>query len=186
MTSQCVTGSAKANEPCKINTDCATPYELCDGGICTHKNLFPLLGTEFYGLLIVICCLTFTNTGGLGGAGIIIPIMLGRLYQFDARNAVSLSNSSITASGLTRYFTNLSVKHPLKNGTGTQTDYNITILMLPGLIIGSSIGSIVNLSLPGPIIIVGFILGNFYIAFVGLRNFTKIRRKEKDMSSVSQ
>ena len=119
LTSRIVFGAAKANEPCKVNTDCATAYELCDGGICVHKNLFPLLGTEFYGLLIVIAMLTFTNTGGLGGAGIIIPITLGSLYQFDARNAVSLSNSSITASGLTRYFTNLSLKHPLKNATGT-------------------------------------------------------------------
>ena len=55
--------------------------------------------------------------------------------------------------------------------------------MLPGIIIGASFGSIVNLSLPGPIIIAGFIICNFYTAFVGLRNYAKIRRKEKDMIS---
>ena len=190
LTSRSVSAASKANEPCKLDTDCNAPYEVCtigdgeDGsGFCNHKALFPMLASEFFGLFVVTALLIFTNIGGLGGGGILIPVMLGGLYQFDTRNAVSLSNASIAVATLTRYFVNLHVKHPLKNGTGTQTDYNITILMLPGIIIGASLGSIVNLSLPGPIIIAGFLLCNCYAAFIGCRNFMRIRRKEKDMVS---
>ena len=189
MTSQSVSAASKANEPCKLDTDCNAPYEFCneklgEGGLCAHKALFPMLASEFFGLFVVTALLIFTNIGGLGGGGILIPVMLGGLYQFDTRNAVSLSNASIAVATLARYFVNLHVKHPLKNGTGTQTDYNITILMLPGIIIGASLGSIVNLSLPGPIIIAGFLLCNCYAAFIGCRNYLRIRRKEKDMTSV--
>ena len=191
VTSQVVSAASKANEPCKLDTDCNAPFEFCneelgDGGLCAHKALFPMLASEFFGLFVVTALLIFTNIGGLGGGGILIPVMLGGLYQFDTRNAVSLSNASIAVATLTRYFVNLHVKHPLKNGTGTQTDYNITILMLPGIIIGASLGSIVNLSLPGPIIIAGFLLCNCYAAFIGCRNFLRIRRKEKDMSAVQE
>ena len=84
LTLRNVSGAAKAGEPCMVDSDCATPYEFCeikeDNPVCTHKSLFPMLTSEWYGLFIVMFLLAFTNTGGLGGAGIIIPLMLGGMY----------------------------------------------------------------------------------------------------------
>ena len=190
-------GIAKENEPCTSDADCVLNYEYCKQmqsnkekqdieielnehatGLCTHKSLFPMLETEYYGLFLIMGLLTFTNIGGMAGAGIVIPIMIA-LYQFDTRKAISLSHSSQTVSTFTRYVRNFNEPHPLKNGTGTLVDYNITILMLPGIIFGASFGSIVNLMLPDPVIIASFVFFNFCSMGLGLFNFCKVRRKDR-------
>ena len=134
--------------------------------------------SEFYGGFLIVLLLTFTNTGGLGGGGIMIPVMLG-IFHFDTRNAVTISNASTMISSATRNIINLKVPHPLKRGTGTITDYSIALLMFPGIVIGTSLGSIVNLSVPGPVICAGFILCNVYISSVAIRNYFKVRKSEK-------
>ena len=126
---------------------------------------------------MVIFLLAFTNAGGLGGGGIIVPAMMG-LYHFDTRNAVSISNFSIAISTSVRYVMKIREPHPLKKGTGTLIDYGVTLLMLPAITMGASLGSIVNLSLPGPIICAGFILCNIVTAGIGCRNFFKVRKSE--------
>ena len=126
--------------------------------------------TEFMLCFFVIGVLTFTNTGGLGGAGIVVPLMMG-LYHFDVKNAIILSNFSAPCSGVVRYFMNLGETHPLKNGSGVLTDYNIISLMLPAAIIGASIGTIVNLILPGPIILALFIVVTSFTAYTALKKF---------------
>ena len=133
---------------------------------------------EFYGFFLVALLLVFTNTGGLGGAGIIVPVMLG-IFDFDMRNAVTISNASASVSSGTRNVINLRESHPLKRGTGTLTDYNISVLMFPGIVIGASLGSILNLSLPAPVICAGFIVCMVYIAGIGLRNYVKLRKSER-------
>ena len=125
-----------------------------------------------------MAAVTFTNTGGLGGAGIIVPVMLG-LFRFNAQNAVTLSNFSAPTSGLVRYFTFLKEPHPLKNGYGVVTDYNIITLTLPAAIFGASIGSIVNLIMPGPIILILFVLVTSAAAIVALKKYCKLRATEK-------
>ena len=72
--------------------------------------------------------------------------------------------------------------HPLKNGTGVLTDYNIISLMLPAAIVGASIGSIFNLILPGPIILALFIVVTTFMAYTGLRKFCELRQSEKIVS----
>ena len=133
--------------------------------------------SEFYGYFLITAMLMFANTGGIGGGGIIISIMIG-IFRFDTRSAVSLSNASMTVSTVTRNITNINKSHPLKLGAGTLHDYNITLLMFPGIVIGASLGSIVNLSLPGPIICAGFIIGNFFVIGISVRTYRKIRKTE--------
>ena len=124
-----------------------------------------------------MAAVTFTNTGGLGGAGIIVPVMLG-LFRFNAQNPVTLSNFSAPTSGLVRYFTFLKEPHPLKNGYGVVTDYNIITLTLPAAIFGASIGSIVNLIMPGPIILILFVLVTSATAIIALKKYCKLRATE--------
>ena len=65
-----------------------------------------MIDIEFFLCFFVIGIITFTNTGGLGGAGIIVPVMMG-LFRFDAKNAIALSNFSAPCSGVVRYLSNL-------------------------------------------------------------------------------
>ena len=139
---------------------------------------------EFFLCFVVIGIITFTNTGGLGGAGIIVPVMMG-LFRFDAKNAIALSNFSAPCSGVVRYISNLGQPHPLKNGKGVLIDYNIITLMLPSAIVGASIGSIVNLVLPGPIILAIFILVTSFTSYTALRKYCALRDSEKYNAKVN-
>jgi len=150
-------------------------------GVCVHKGIFPMYASEFYVYFSIIAILAFTNTGGLGGGGILIPIMMG-IFHFDTHNAISISNCSTAVSSGVRYFVNLRESHPLKQGKGTIHDYGVAILMLPGIVIGATLGSIVTLSLPGPFICAGFILCNLVTSGIGMRNFFKIRQAENALS----
>ena len=93
--------------------------------------------------IIVICDITFINAGGLGGGGVIVPLMMG-LYRFDTKNAVAIANFATPWSAVVRFLTNSREAHPRKNGKGILVDYNVCTLMLPSAIVGASIGSIVN------------------------------------------
>ena len=143
-----------------------------------------MTNVEFFLCFFVIGIITFTNTGGLGGAGIIVPVMMG-LFRFDAKNAIALSNFSAPCSGVVRYISNLGQPHPLKSGKGVLVDYNIITLMLPSAIIGASIGSIVNLVLPGPVILAIFILVTSFAAYVALRKFCALRDSEINNAKVN-
>ena len=61
-----------------------------------------MLSKEFVFLGVIAAGFAFTNVGGLGGAGISVPIMIG-LYKFDATNAVAISNSAGAVSGAVRF-----------------------------------------------------------------------------------
>ena len=144
-----------------------------------HKAVLPMYASEFYLYFAIIPIVIYANIGGLGGGGILIPLAMAVLH-FDMRNAVPISNVQSTVSTIFRNSSNLRESHPLKRGKGTVHDYGIAILMLPGIAIGSSLGSIANLSLPGPIICAGFILCNLVTSSIGLRNFFKIRKAENN------
>jgi len=132
---------------------------------------------EFINAFVVLAAISFTSLGGTSGGGIIIPIALG-LYRFDIKHAVALSNFSSPVSGATRQFSSLGQSHPLKNGTGILCDYGLISMMLPGAVIGASLGAIVNLILPGPFIIVLFIIFAVLVSTVAFRNYMKLRRTE--------
>ena len=113
---------------------------------------------EFWGLVMTFVILWFTNMGGLGGGGSIVPISM-LFFRFDAKNAIALSNVSIFLSSLIRFVVLARRPHPLKDGKGLLIDMNLSILMLPLIISGVSIGVILNILFPDLIIIASYALG---------------------------
>ena len=132
--------------------------------------------------LVVIGIVTFTNAGGLGGGGVIVPVMMG-LYRFDTKNAVAISNFATPWSAVVRFLKNTDVSHPLKNGRGILIDYNICTLMLPSAILGASIGSIVNQMMPGPIILALFILASAAMVYQALKKYCHLRKSERNLEA---
>ena len=112
---------------------------------------------EYVGLFITIVALTFSNSGGVGGGGIIIPIVLF-FYGFDIKSAIGISNAGNFVAAMYRYILNLNKTHPLKKGTGVLVDYNIAIVMLPSIVVGVMAGGIVNSAFPDVYLAIGLIL----------------------------
>ena len=75
--------SAKATtvddqELCEHKSDCSgAPFDLCKGGVCTHKQLFPMLTSEVIGIITLPLLLGLANMGGIGGGGLVIPLAIG-------------------------------------------------------------------------------------------------------------
>ena len=143
-----------------------------------------MLQTEFILCFVVVLIITFTNAGGLAGGGIMVPVMIG-LYGFDPKSAIAINNFAVPWSCATRYFAHLNMSHPLKNGKGIAVDYNVFTLVIPSTIVGASIGSIVNLMLPAPIILVLFIIATFAMVYQALRKYCSLLKSEKGVASIN-
>lgn len=101
--------------------------------------------------------LALSNSGGLGGGGAMVPVLM-IFFRFDLKRAIALSNSTIFISALIRFLVNSRQTHPLKKDTeskptGVLVDYNIGIVMLPAITLGVTAGAILNTVMPEVVIL---------------------------------
>ena len=113
----------------------------------------------------------------MGGGGVVLPIAM-LFFQFDAKNAIALSNFSIFLSSLIRFLSNAHRPHPLKNGKGLLVDHNLSILMLPLIVSGSSIGVVLNIWLPNLIIIISYVFGLVFLGYGVFKKALKLFKAE--------
>ena len=144
-------------QTCTTDSDCTYKdgWEVCNNGHCRHKDIFPLKGLEFWGYIVIFLTLWFVNIGGVPGGGLVVPISIF-FFKFDPKNAIALSNFSICASSLIRFFLMAHHTHPLKNGAGRKIDYNLIIVMYPLVVMGVQLGVILNIIMPSAIILIVF------------------------------
>ena len=145
--------------------------------ICEHKDIWPLLPIEWAGCVLVFLALVFANLSGAAGAGLVIPISM-IWFGFDQKNSIALSLSSITTSSIVRYIQNFNKPHPLKDGKGVIVDYNISIIMMPSIVVGVSLGAMVNKILPSFYIIIGMVLVYILLTTTTTKKYLEIRRRE--------
>ena len=90
--------------------------------------------------------LSLFSIAGLGGGGIIIPFSM-IFFVFDTKNAIAISNFAIFTCSVTRYIYTLDKKHPEKK-ENVIIDYNLAIVMLPTVMMGSLTGVFLNIIFP--------------------------------------
>ena len=159
-------------EACITDADCFKDFEYCkkDEGICEHKDLFGLNGIEIAGIFCTILILATSNSGGLGGGGSMIPIII-IFFGFGTKQAIGLSNASIAVSSICRYFFNSKKSHPYKNGKGVLVDYNIASLMLPMIVVGATIGVMLNKILPIIVVTIILTILLLFVSYTTLRKY---------------
>jgi uncharacterized membrane protein YfcA len=119
---------------------------------------------EWWGLLLVAATLFYTSLAGVSGGGLVIPIAIGCM-RFDARNAIALSNFSIFIGSAMRFLAFSSEPHPKKNGKGLLVDHNLAVLGLPLIIMGVSVGILLNILVPSVLILSFFVIVCAYLAY---------------------
>ena len=67
-----------------------------------HKDVFPIYPMEFAGILILPALLALSNVAGIGGGGLIIPLIMV-LFQFSMKQAIALSGFTIFTGALVRF-----------------------------------------------------------------------------------
>jgi len=171
-----VSAYSKIGTPCASDDKCIQEWEFCgEKKKCVHKKFFPLFLMEYIGSFLCMICLVYSNSGGLGGGGMLIPVAMD-FYKFDAKNAIALSNSTIFMSAFVRFICNLFKKHPFKK-YGVIIDFDYAIIMMPTVIVGTAIGVFVYVILPSIIIIACLTAGLLWLCYVcaknGYRNYKK-------------
>lgn len=101
---------------------------------------------EIIGTIILVILCVISAAAGVGGGALIVPLCL-MLFDFDTKQAVALSNGLIFFLGLVKFFVGLSRKHP-KIPHKALIDYNIVLIFISSILMGSLIGSLISKIFP--------------------------------------
>ncbi len=92
------------------------------------------------------------NAGGIGGGAIVVPIIM-IFFSFDIKTAVPVSNVLVFVSAFIRFFAAFGEHHP-RNAGKLVVDYELVLLLLPTLFLGSLFGVIANSLFPSHAVLV--------------------------------
>jgi len=134
------------------------------------------VGLEVTGGFVLLILIGMAAASGIGGGGMVMPIVI-IFFGYYAEEAVSLSNFSIMTSGILRFVMNYSQKHPERNER-LAIDYDTVLLLLPMVLLGSSVGVLLNKILPSVVIIVLLTIVLLYMAVKTTQRYKLVRNKE--------
>ncbi|KAL2613882.1 hypothetical protein R1flu_025574 [Riccia fluitans] len=87
-----------------------------------------------------------SSAGGLGGGGLFVPLF-NLLLQFDPKTSAALSNFMILGGSAVNLWINLQQHHTVWVHKPV-IDFDVLLLMLPNMLLGISVGVILNVVLP--------------------------------------
>lgn len=144
---------------CKTIADCNYPFIVCENqatgydsnsgvqGTCRHKTLFPMTTRELIGLFVIVGVGMIAIAGGLGGGSLFVPLMM-TFFEMNAHQAIPLSNALTFANSVVKYITSFNEKHP-EIPHRPVVDFNVAIIFNPMMLLGSFVGVIAHIILPG-------------------------------------
>lgn len=101
-----------------------------------HKDLFPLDQWDIVGTLLVGLGLMIAASGGVGGGGILVPLLI-IVYGFHPKYAIPLSNFTILGSSITNMVLNVPKRHP--DADRPLVDWDLIMVMEPLTMAGAVI-----------------------------------------------
>ena len=150
---------------CEHDSDCSALH-VCRHGDCEHKSPFPLAWQEYLGTVLIFCLLGMANASGLGGGVIMIPILM-TIFLFPAHQTVALSLTMATVGAGTAYLAKIGARRP--KSTKPLVDYDIAMLMQPGLLLGTVYGVMLNVVFPGWLLLVLLTLLLMYMCYTSFQ-----------------
>ncbi len=116
-----------------------------------HKQFFPPTNSEIVGVFSIILGSAISNAGGIGGGGLLIPILI-LILKFTTHEAIPVSKLMIFTGALTAFIMGLKNKHPYRNGI--PLDMNVAGVLVPMLLFGTMVGVSLNKVMPPSIILI--------------------------------
>lgn len=162
---------------CETNKQCSS-LEVCDNGKCRHKDVFPLTDWEILGTCLVFIFSGLAGASGIGGGALFVMIIV-TFSNFNPSSAVALSQYSVIGTGLTAASIKMFLRHPTRNRP--LIDYDLIVILISPLLIGTSIGVIANISSPYWLILLVLIGILIYLTIATLQSAIKHYRKETEI-----
>jgi uncharacterized membrane protein YfcA len=148
-----------ADYSCPYNYYCNTSTNSC-----LHEPTFPIQGypIAIYALMPFAAALVNT-TGNSFGEFKVILLMIG--LNFNEADATILCYPMVAGAALYNFFLLMCRRHPTKNTT--LVDYNIVLIIIPSVLYGSTLGTLLNDILPPIVanILITLLLAAFSIKF---------------------
>ncbi len=120
-----------------------------------HKPLFPMDSGDIWGTLFVGLGSMIAASGGIGGGGILVPILI-LVFGFHPKYAIPLSNFTIVGSSITNMVMNLPKRHP--NVDRPLVDWDLILVMEPLTMVGAVLGAFLAKILPDQVLSVSLVV----------------------------
>ncbi len=98
-------------------------------------------GIEIFAIVLLIILCMLSSAAGVGGGSVIVPICL-IIMDFDTKQSVALANGLTFFLALVKCSVGLAKKNPLIKHK-TLIDYNIVLIFISSILIGSLVGSLI-------------------------------------------
>ena len=144
-----LTQSSEEQTSCDSDSDCPI-YNVCSNSKCERKELFPMANAEIGGTFLLIFMAIISISGGIGGSAICSALLLS-LYRFMPHQAVALTQSFLFSGTVTAVSLKIRDRHPTRDRPIIYYDFLLQ-LSCP-LVLGVSIGVLVNPAFPGWLIL---------------------------------
>ena len=183
-----LTHSADDDISCDTDSDCPI-YNVCSNSKCERKELFPMADAEIGGTFLLIFMAIVSISGGIGGSAICSALLLS-LYRFMPHQAVALTQSFLFSGTITAICLKIRDRHPTKDRPIIYYDFLLQ-LSCP-LVLGVSIGVLVNPAFPGWLILALLTIVIAIVVTLTFRNGLiifkeeQILRKELKLSSATE
>jgi uncharacterized membrane protein YfcA len=115
-----------------------------------HKDFFPLESSDYLGLVCVVLGLMVAASGGIGGGGILVPILI-LVFGFSPKHAIPLSNFTILGSSITNVYMNMQKRHPLADRP--LVSWDLIVIMEPLTMLGAVVGAYAGKVIPDEILV---------------------------------
>lgn len=124
---------------------------VCINNKCKHKEFLPPATQEIVGVFMIILGSALSNAGGIGGGGLLVPILI-LLLKFNTHEAIPISKLMIFTGSITAFLMGMRNKHPYRNGI--PLDLNIAGVLIPMMLFGTMVGVSLNKVLPPLVILI--------------------------------
>ena len=136
---------------------------------------------EVGGAVFLAAALALCIAAGIGGGALLLPILMAML-SFSEPHAVALSNFLICVGALTRFLSQLTLRHPL-DPERPAVDYDQVALLVPPALLGTLGGLHLSESLPEILLVSCLVLTLLVVTFLGFRRACRLCREENTRSA---
>jgi uncharacterized membrane protein YfcA len=143
----------------------------------TNESDFEMNARTGSAIVIFLIMSALANSAGIGGGLFWVPLF-SSLLQFTVKSAAALSQSCVATGTLGGSLLSITQRSPVDRDR-PMIDYSLTLVLMPALILGMSIGVLLNIMLPSLIISSLLLVVLLLISFRTLQNGFRMRKAEK-------
>jgi Sulfite exporter TauE/SafE len=119
-----------------------------------HKKFFPMNKSDYFGIAFSIIALGVASGGGIGGGGVLVPILI-LVMKFTTKRAIPISNVTVVGGAIANVCHCIGKRHPVFQKP--LVDWDLIMMMEPLTILGAWLGTIANKLLPEIIVTISLV-----------------------------